>query len=115
MHEYSIVQSLLDRVDEVALSRGAASVQRLTVRIGDLSGVEIPLLCSAFEVFRAHTVCAAAELDVQPVPAHWACPGCGRGFARGEVLRCADCGLPARLDQGDEIILERIEMEVPDV
>jgi Zn finger protein HypA/HybF involved in hydrogenase expression len=30
----------------------------------------------------------------------------------GERLRCPDCGLPAALRAGDEIVLERIEMEV---
>jgi hypothetical protein len=29
------------------------------------------------------------------------------------VLRCRDCGVPARLIGGDEILLDRIEMEVP--
>ena len=28
------------------------------------------------------------------------------------MLRCAACGTPARLVAGDEILLERIEMEV---
>ena len=28
------------------------------------------------------------------------------------VLSCPDCGAPARLTSGDEIILEQIEMEV---
>jgi hypothetical protein len=31
----------------------------------------------------------------------------------GSVLRC--CDSPARLAAGDDILLERIEMEVPDV
>ena len=35
--------------------------------------------------------------------------------ARGAILRCDTCGHPARLTHGDEIILERIEMEAPDV
>jgi hypothetical protein len=29
------------------------------------------------------------------------------------VLRCGDCGAAGRLSAGDEILLERIEMEVP--
>jgi Zn finger protein HypA/HybF involved in hydrogenase expression len=30
-------------------------------------------------------------------------------------LRCPDCAVPARLAAGDEIVLDRIEMEVSDV
>jgi hypothetical protein len=33
-------------------------------------------------------------------------------LARGEILRCPSCRLPARLASGDEILLEQIEMEV---
>jgi Zn finger protein HypA/HybF involved in hydrogenase expression len=29
------------------------------------------------------------------------------------MLQCPRCGVPARLAQGDEIVLDRIEMEVP--
>jgi hypothetical protein len=31
----------------------------------------------------------------------------------GDVLTCQACALPARLAQGDEIMLDRIELEVP--
>jgi hydrogenase nickel incorporation protein HypA/HybF len=113
VHEYSIVEALLARVDEEARARGATAVHRLTVRIGELSGVEIDLLTAAYVTFRDRTICARADLDVQPVPAVWACPECGGAIARGAMLRCADCGVPARLTEGDEILLDRIEMEVP--
>lgn len=115
MHEYSIIQSLLDRAEEVAAVRGASSIQKLRVRIGELSGVEVPLLVSAFEVFRKGSLCAGAELEVEPVAARWVCPRCAHVFRRGEFLRCSECSLPARLEEGDEIILDRLEMEVPDV
>lgn len=113
MHEYSIVEALLARVDQEARARGASAVHRLTVRIGELSGVEIDLLTAAYATFRERTICAHADLDVKSVPAAWGCPECGGAIARGAVLRCCDCGVPARLIGGDEILLDRIEMEVP--
>ena len=113
MHEYSIVEALLVRVDAEARARGATAVHRLTVRIGELSGVEIELLASAFATFRDRTVCAHADLDVMPIAAVWTCPVCSGQIERGSILRCAACGVPARLSQGDEIVLDRIEMEVP--
>ncbi|HEU5257098.1 MAG TPA: hydrogenase maturation nickel metallochaperone HypA [Vicinamibacterales bacterium] len=113
MHEYSIVQALLARVDAEARARGATAVHRLTVRIGELSGVEIDLLATAFVTFRDRTICAHADLDVRAVAAVWACPVCSERIERGSMLRCAACGVPARLTQGDEILLDRIEMEVP--
>lgn len=113
MHEYSIVRSLLERVEAEARARNATAVRRLTVRIGSAAGVEPDLLSKAYELFRAGTICAGAELCVERVAERWVCPGCGRIPERGEILSCAGCGTPARLVAGDEIILERIEMEVP--
>lgn len=113
MHEYSIVEALLARVDAEAHARGATAVHRLTVRIGELSGVEIDLLATAFATFRDHTICAHADLYLMPVAAVWTCPVCRGEIARGSMLRCLACGVPARLTQGDEILLDRIEMEVP--
>jgi len=113
MHEYSIVQSLLERVEVEARRRGATSVQRLHLRIGEMAGIEIELLTTAFALFRERSLCAAAELAIEPIAVRWACPRCGRAIAPGEILRCRECAAPARLEGGDEIILERIEMEVP--
>jgi hydrogenase nickel incorporation protein HypA/HybF len=115
VHEYSIVQALIARVEEEARARHAASIERLTVRIGELSGVETGLLASAWEVFRERTLCAGAELEVRPVAARWSCPRCGAAPRSGAALRCPDCELPMRLAEGGEIVLDRIEMEVADV
>ncbi len=112
MHEYSIVQALLDRVLTEARNRNATAVHHLKVSIGELSGVEPELLDAAYQMLREPTICAGADLEIVPVAALWVCPGCGNAIARGEPLQCPDCALPARLKQGQEILLERIEMEV---
>ena len=112
MHELSIVQSLLDRVQLEAEQRGAVSVKRLQVRIGELSGVEIDLLRSAFSLFERDPLVGEAELVVERVPARWSCPRCGADVGANGPPRCTTCDGPARLCAGDEIILERIEMEV---
>jgi hydrogenase nickel incorporation protein HypA/HybF len=113
MHEYSIVQALVERVDAEVKSRHATSVQRLSIRIGELSGVDPDLLTTAYNIFRERTVCERAELDLTIVPARWACERCSRPIGPGSLLKCEACGVPARLAEGDEIMLDRIEMEVP--
>ncbi len=112
MHEYSIVEALVEQVASEARARHASAVHRVAVRIGELSGVEIDLLTTAYRTFRDRTICADAELHVTRVPATWACRSCGAPVKPGEVLRCPRCGSPARLVCGDEILLDRIEMEV---
>ena len=112
MHEYSIIQSLLGQVERHARAHRATAVLKLHVSIGELSGGEVPLLETAYETFRERTLCARAPMEVHPVAAEWACPACSRSIPRGATLRCPDCGRPARLTRGDEIVLDRIEMEV---
>ena len=115
MHEYSIVSALLERVQREVMARPGAVARKLHVRIGEQSGVELDLLRTAFAMFRERSACAEAELELVPVPAVWRCTRCDLPIAAGAVLRCPSCGHPARLASGDDIILERIEMEVPDV
>ena len=66
MHEYSIVSALLERVSAEARAHNATAVHRLTLRIGDGAGVERELLSKAYEHFRAGTICARAELCIEP-------------------------------------------------
>ena len=114
MHEYSLVRALLDRVDASVREHGATSVAALRVRIGAVAGVEMELFASAFELAKAGTGCAAAVLELVPAAERWECTRCRGEAPRGGVLKCPACGAAVRLAAGDEIILERIEMEVPE-
>src|SRR5262245_50617483 len=100
MHEYSIVQSLLASV-ETAVGARAASVHGIEVRIGEISGVDPELLATAYEVFRAGTLCERAAMVIQRVPVRWECPCCGGAIGAGRALRCGECDEPARLAAGD--------------
>ncbi len=112
MHEYSIVRALMTRVEEEARARGATAVERVSVRIGELSGVEVELLQTAYRTCRERTICDHAALDVELVRAEWICRDCQAAITRGGRLQCPACGGAAVLRGGDEILLERIEMEV---
>ncbi len=115
VHEYSMVEALLARVEQEARAHGARTVRRLEVRIGELAGVEVELFKTAYATFRAGTSCAAAELALSPVPALWLCPRCEQVIAKGAPLQCPRCQVAARLSRGDEIVLDRVELEVADV
>jgi hydrogenase nickel incorporation protein HypA/HybF len=114
MHEYSIVSALVDQVEASARLHPDAFVTRVHVAIGELAGVDVGLLATAFETFRAKTVCDRAELAIEARPARWCCPKCKAVIPRGAVLRCEACAAPARLVSGDEIVLQRIELEQAD-
>jgi hydrogenase nickel incorporation protein HypA/HybF len=114
MHEYSLVEALVRRVEEEARKRQALAVHGLSIRVGELAGVDAELFQTAYETFREGTICAQASLRLTKVAATWSCPRCRRPIARGEVLTCPDCKEPARLDEGgDALTLDGIDMEVP--
>ena len=114
MHEYSLIEALVGRVREEAERRGAIAVRCLSVRVGELSGVDPELFLSAYETFRQGTVCEGARLSLRRVPAVWSCPACGREIERGAPLRCPACREPAQLGEGgDALTLDSIDMEVP--
>jgi hydrogenase nickel incorporation protein HypA/HybF len=112
MHEYSIIQSLVDSVEAVAAQHDRARVHHLVIRIGDLAGVDRTLLQTAYDTFRLGTICENAEMTIERVEPRWECGRCHHEIPRGAVLRCLACNEPARLAAGDEIILQRVEMEV---
>ena len=112
MHEYSLVSAMVDRVEKEARARQAVAVHRLGVRLGALSGVEPELFAAAFTLVRQGLL-QDAVLDLRRSEAVWTCPECASAIPAGGVLRCAACGVPAKLVSGDEILLEQIEMEVP--
>jgi hydrogenase nickel incorporation protein HypA/HybF len=112
MHEYSLVSAMVERVEREAKARQAVAVHKLAVSIGAVSGVEPELFASAFTLVRQGLL-ENATLEIRRAEAAWSCPGCGKAIPAGAELRCTECGLPAKLVSGDEILLEQIEMEVP--
>jgi hydrogenase nickel incorporation protein HypA/HybF len=113
MHEYSIVQAMFDQIEAQAHARHAIAVKRVFVRIGRSAGVDVPLLKTAYDTFRVKTICDDAPLEVDEVPEVWTCPAGHGDIVPGRKLTCETCGRPARMASGDEIVLERLELEVP--
>ena len=112
MHEYSLVQALMERVELEARTRGASAVHSVSVRIGELAGIDVGLFTTAYETFRLRTICDQAALYVTLVPVQWLCGDCKTPISTGQPLVCPMCGGLASLVQGDELVLDRVELEV---
>jgi hydrogenase nickel incorporation protein HypA/HybF len=115
MHEASLVSALCDQIDSSIAPHPGAIVRVVHVRVGELAGVEPELFKTAFEVLREARSCRGAALQVLAVPAEWHCIACDALLARGGILKCVACGGEARLTQGGDVFLDRLELEVPDV
>ena len=110
MHELSLCQNIIDQLQELARQHDAASVSRVEVQIGVLSGVEPLLLEQAFQSAQAGTIAEHAVLVTEVVSPRVACLDCGtEGAASASDLRCASCGSgQTRLVSGRELILARV-------
>jgi len=112
VHEYSLVEAILGRIEEEVARQGATAVRRVELRVGELAGVEPDLLADAWEIVRAGSCCAGAALVVHPSPARWRCGDCRAPIDRSAPLQCP-CGGAAELEAGGELLLERVELKLP--
>ncbi|ADV45363.1 hydrogenase maturation nickel metallochaperone HypA [Nitratifractor salsuginis] len=113
MHEYSIVQALLDQCEEHAAKHGAEKIVKVVTKIGVLSGVEPDLLQTAFDTFKEGTICEEAEfvMNIQPLVIY--CRACQKESTLEElVMACPECGsLETNLLDGEDMYLMSLEME----
>ena len=115
MHEYSIVQSLLDVIEDNAKKNSAKKVTKVVVKIGVLSGVEPHLLEIAFNTFKEKTICEDAEfiMNIQPILAK--CESCGfiNEYPKNQIFfECQKCGgVELEVIDGEEMLLMSLELE----
>lgn len=80
MHEVGIMQGALATAEQQARERGATRIHRLSLRIGQLSGVVSDSLQFAFEALSIGTLAEGGVLEITPVPAAFWCRRCEREF-----------------------------------
>ncbi len=115
MHEYSIVQSLMEIIEDNAKRHGASKVEKVVVKIGILSGVEPHLLKIAFDTFKERSICEDAELElvIQPIVA--LCKKCGHKnlFEKNSLFfECQMCKEgELEIVEGEDMYLLSLQME----
>jgi len=111
MHELSLCQALISQVEQLAAEHAATTVETIWLKVGPLSGAEIPLLEHAYPLAAAGSVAEHARLVIEPMPVLVRCQDCGTtSEAAVNRLLCAACGAyRTELVSGDEMLLERLE------
>jgi len=112
MHEYSVVQALLNQCEEHAIENKATKVTKVICKIGVMSGIEIHLLQTAFDTFKEKTMCESAELVLNPQKLKLECKECGNVFEVDEVRYfCMKCeSLRVKVLDGEDMYLMSLEM-----
>lgn len=111
MHELGIATSILQAARQEAQRHPGASLRKIRVRVGELSGVDPQALSFAFEVLARGQ--APLELEIENCPRRQRCSACGRTFAVVHYdLGCPACGNQhTQFAGGDELELASLEME----
>lgn len=112
MHELSLCRAILGIVNEHLEGRGAASVKRLTLEIGQLAAVDHHALLFAFEAFARGTPLEGACLDILTVPGLALCAGCRKETVLQHYYdACQHCGQFAlSILQGEEMRVKSMEI-----
>ena len=112
MHELGIVFYIIDDVKEVAAANAVTTVRRVTLDVGEVSGVVPELLQDAWKwACRRETLMDGCELEIVEQPAVTLCEDCGSEYptvANGKV--CPHCGSGRTyLKSGREVMIREIE------
>jgi hydrogenase nickel incorporation protein HypA/HybF len=116
MHELALCQALIDQVERVARQNAARRIVSITVSVGPLSGAEPKLLEHAYPLAAAGTVAEHARLVVEAVAVRVRCRACrAESEAAPNRLVCASCSdWQVDVIAGDEMLLQRVEIETDD-
>ncbi len=113
MHEYSIVQALLEQCESHVKANHATKVVKVVTKIGKLSGVEPHLLETAFHTFKEKTVCDGAEFVMNLQNLRLYCNTCKKESEQSEICyQCLHCqSTDVSVVDGEEMYLMTLEME----
>lgn len=113
MHEYSVVQALLEQIENIAKENDATQVTKIIVKIGVMSGVEVHLLEVAFNTFKEKTICDGAEFIINIQPITIRCNSCNETSELEKIHYCCQkCdSTDVEVIDGEEMFLMSLEME----
>lgn len=113
MHEYSVVQALINQCEDIAKQNNATKITKVICKIGIMSGIEIHLLKVAFDTFKEKTICDGSELIINEQKLKLECKDCGHIFETDEIrYYCKKCdSLKVKVLDGEDMYLMSLEME----
>lgn len=112
MHELGIVFHIIRTVEDVAQQNKAARIRRVTLQLGEVSGVVESYLQDCWKWAAAKSeILPDAVLTVEIIPAVTLCEDCGQQYPTVQYGRtCPHCQSPhTRLVQGNEMLIKEVE------
>jgi len=111
MHEFSIVQNIIDIVDGSAKSNGINQVRAVEVEVGKASGVIREAMEFAWEAAVKGTLLDNSELKIIEIPLVVKCKICGQQYEPCDIYEyCPGCGeINPEIISGKELKVIAIE------
>lgn len=112
MHELPVAKRIIEIASQAAAERGAGSVQRIYLVLGDDAGVLADSIRLYFDLIAAGGPCEHAQLEFERVKPMLRCEACGRLFERKPFDFACPCGGEGRPTEiGREFYVKAIEVE----
>ena len=118
MHEYSIVEGVLDSVIPAAEKAGADRIVCVRLRVGDMTEVVQESLDFMWGICceQRGPMVEGCRLEVEYVYTRSACLKCGHEFEHDRFhLKCPECGSASTmLLSGRELEIASMDVDIPD-
>ena len=113
MHEISLLESILDLIEENARNEGYSHVNRVCIEIGELSCVEPEALRFAFDVVMKNSLVEGAKLDILTIHGGAQCRVCAKTFDIDSLYDpCPGCqSFDLAVNRGMETRLKELDVE----
>jgi hydrogenase nickel incorporation protein HypA/HybF len=113
MHEMGIACSVLDFIRKEAALRAASHIQKVGLRVGEWSGVDIESLRFCFEAMVKDSELEPLELEIDFRSRQNYCTICRKAFPMEDfAIQCPECGaLETEPAEGAELEIAYLELE----
>jgi hydrogenase nickel incorporation protein HypA/HybF len=110
MHEVSLLESVLNVIEEQAVKQRFQTVKKVVLEVGKLSCVEAEALRFAFDAVMKNTLAQQADLEIVVVDGRGVCRRCGRTQDLQSFYdACGNCGdAPLAVLQGDALRIKEL-------
>ena len=112
-----IVLHLAKTLDEEAKVKNITKIGRVTLQVGEVSGIMTDLFCDCFDYFKAkHPILNDAKLEIEVIKATTYCNNCHQEYETVKYGRqCPHCGsYETWLLTGNQCIIKEIEAQTSD-
>lgn len=109
MHELGITRNIVSIVEEAAKGR---RVRRVTLDVGQFSGVMPDAILFCFDIVAKGTLLDGARLDIRKIAGRASCRTCSATFETATLYQACACGSHA-IDRlaGEELKIRDMEIE----